>query len=259
MKPCGNARVLERALKKPPKVIGHRGAAGRAPENTLASIAKAADIGCGWVEFDVMLAACATPVVIHDETLDRTTDGHGPVAAKTITELKTLDAGSWFSADFAGVTIPALSEALALLSRLGLGAVVEIKPLAGMEAETGRIAAEVLAAFSGASMPGLMVSSFSPEALVAARSAAPEIPRALNVGAVPAGWRKAMDGLGCRALHCQAGRLKKKEARDIIAAGFELRCYTVNRAAEAEKLFSWGVAGVFSDFPDRIELRGQLT
>ncbi len=239
-------------MEKPPRVIGHRGAAGRAPENTLASIAKAAALGCGWVEFDVMAAACGTPVVIHDETLDRTTDGRGLVAEKTLAELKTLDAGSWFSADFAGATIPALSEALVLLARLGLGAVVEIKPPAGTEAETGRLAAGVLAGFSDACLPGLMVSSFSPEALVAARDAAPQIPRALNVGAVADGWRKAMAETDCLALHCKAGKLKEKEALNIIGAGFDLRCYTVNKAAEAEKLFAWGVAGVFSDFPDRI-------
>lgn len=230
-----------------------------APENTLASIAKAADLGCGWVEFDVMPTACGRLVLIHDETLERTTDGRGPVVAKTLAELRALDAGSWFSADFAGAAIPALSEALALLARLGLGAVVEIKSPVGMEAKTGRLAAGVLAAFSGASPPALMVSSFSPEALIGARDVAPEIPRALNVGAVPADWREIMDGLGCRALHCRAGKLKEKEARDIIAAGFDLRCYTVNTAAEAEKLFAWGVAGVFSDFPDRIELRGHHT
>ncbi len=242
--------------EKPPKVIGHRGAAGHAPENTLAAIAMAAELGCGWVEFDTMLAACDVPVIIHDQTLDRTTDGHGPVAAKTLAELKNLDAGNWFSADFAGATIPALSEALALLARLGLGAVVEIKPPTAMgaatEAETGRLAAGVLAGFSRGSLPGLMVSSFSTRALVGAGGAAPEIPRALNVGAVPAGWLEILGDLDCRALHCRAGKLKEKEARDIIGAGFDLRCYTVNTAAEAEKLFAWGVAGVFSDFPDRI-------
>ncbi len=240
--------------EKSSKVIGHRGAAGHAPENTLASIVMAAELGCGWVEFDTMLAACGALVVIHDETLDRTTDGHGLVAGKTLAELKNLDAGSWFSADFAGAPIPALSETMVLLARLGLGAVVEIKPPAGTEAKTGRLAAGVLADFSGPSLPGpgLMVSSFSTEALIGARDAAPEIPRALNVGAVPARWREILGNLGCRALHCKAAKLKEKEARDIIAAGFDLRCYTVNKAAEAEKLFAWGVAGVFSDFPDRI-------
>ena len=241
--------------EKPPKVIGHRGAAGHAPENTLASIAKAAELGCGWVEFDVMTAACGRPVLIHDQTLDRTTDGRGLVSGKTLAELKTLDAGSWFSADFAGAAIPALSETLDLLARLDLGAVVEIKPPAGMEAKTGRLVAETLARFSEARLVGLMVSSFSPGALAAARDATPEIPRALNFSAVPAGWREIMDDPGCRALHCQAGKLKEKQARAIIDAGFDLRCYTVNKAAEAEKLFAWGVAGVFSDFPDRILYR----
>ena len=94
------------------EVIGHRGFAGRAPENTLASIEAALRAGARAVEFDVHVASCGTPVVIHDDTLDRTTDGEGPVVRQTVEQLRTLDAGSWFDPAFAGEKIPTLTEAL---------------------------------------------------------------------------------------------------------------------------------------------------
>ena len=94
------------------EIIGHRGFAARAPENTLASIEAALTAGARAVEFDVHVASCGTPVVIHDETLDRTTDGEGPVLRQSIEQLRTLDAGAWFDPEFAGERIPTLTEAL---------------------------------------------------------------------------------------------------------------------------------------------------
>ena len=94
------------------EIIGHRGYAARAPENTLVSLEAALSAGARAVEFDVRVAGCGTPVVIHDETLDRTTDGEGPVSRQTIERLRTLDAGAWFGPEFTGERIPTLTEAL---------------------------------------------------------------------------------------------------------------------------------------------------
>ena len=94
------------------EIIGHRGYAAGAPENTLASIEAALAAGARAVEFDVRVASCGTPVVIHDDTLDRTTDGEGPVVRRTVEQLGTLDAGAWFNSRFAGERIPTLTEAL---------------------------------------------------------------------------------------------------------------------------------------------------
>jgi glycerophosphoryl diester phosphodiesterase len=94
------------------EIIGHRGYAARAPENTLASIEAALTAGASAVEFDVHVASCGTPVVIHDDTLDRTTDGEGPVARQTVEQLRTLDAGAWFDPGFEGERIPTLTETL---------------------------------------------------------------------------------------------------------------------------------------------------
>jgi glycerophosphoryl diester phosphodiesterase len=94
------------------EIIGHRGYAARAPENTLVSIEAALTSGARAVEFDVRVACCGTPVVIHDEMLDRTTDGEGPVRRQTVEQLRTLDAGAWFEPGFAGERIPTLTETL---------------------------------------------------------------------------------------------------------------------------------------------------
>lgn len=94
------------------EIIGHRGYAARAPENTLVSLEAALRAGARAVEFDIRVACCGTPVLIHDETLDRTTDGEGPVVRQTVERLRALDAGAWFGREFAGERIPTLTEAL---------------------------------------------------------------------------------------------------------------------------------------------------
>src|SRR5262249_49277981 len=106
-----------------PRLIGHRGACGLAPENTVASFRKAEELGVRWVEFAVHLSADGVPVVIHDDTVNRTTSGRGKVAALTLTELQALDAGTWFEPRFRGELVPTLETIVALLGRLGLGAV----------------------------------------------------------------------------------------------------------------------------------------
>ena len=91
-------------------VIGHRGAAARAPENTLAGLRKAKELGADWVEFDVMLSGDGVPLLIHDETLQRTTTGRGRVARHTADEIRSLDAGRWFGPEFAGGAHPGRSS-----------------------------------------------------------------------------------------------------------------------------------------------------
>ena len=147
-----------------PKVVGHRGAAGHAPENTLASLRAAHELGIEWVEFDVMLTAEGTPVLFHDETLDRTTDGTGRLADRRWEDLRGLDAGSWFGSAFKGQRVPSLHEALALLGRTGMGANVELKPSEGQDATTGVITAKTLQESWPANLPGPLISSFSEKA-----------------------------------------------------------------------------------------------
>lgn len=235
-----------------PAVIGHRGAAGHAPENTLASFAAAAALGVRWVEFDVRLTGDGALIAFHDETLERTTNGTGRVADATLADIRRLDAGAWFGAGFAGERVPTLEDVLAALQRLDLGANVEIKSDKGRERETGHALVRGLRASWPATLPAPLVSSFNAHALAAAGDAAPEFPRALLTIKLADGWRRQAEALGCIAVHCRENELTADAARQVLAAGYALRCFTVNDRARAETLYAWGVEGVFSDYPDRL-------
>jgi len=235
-----------------PKVVGHRGAAGHAPENTLAGLRAAHELGIEWVEFDVMLTAEGTPVLFHDETLDRTTDGTGRLADRRWEDLRGLDAGSWFGPAFKGQRVPSLHEALALLGRTGMGANVELKPSEGQDATTGVITAKTLQESWPANLPAPLISSFSEKALGAAADQAPEFPRALLVWEFPADWQARCEALGATGLHASAKHLTEAQARGVLDAGYALRVYTVNDPAQAAGLYAWGVESLFSDYPERL-------
>jgi len=244
------ARKVRTAADRPPRLVGHRGAADLAPENTEASFRKAAALGVPWVEFDVHLSADGVPVVIHDDTVERTTDGKGEVAALTLAELKRLDAGLWFGAPYRGARIPTLEETIMLLGELKLGAVVEIKPSPGHEAATAEATVTMVRERWPAHLPAPMVSSFQRDALSRAQEVAPGIARALTVGALPPDWRRAVDRFGASAIHLDHRRLVQTQVDLIALAGLPLFAYTVNDAHRARELYRWGVASLFTNRPD---------
>lgn len=229
-----------------PRIIAHRCGGALAPENTLAGLRLAARLGCHGVEFDAMLAADGIPVLIHDETLERTTSGRGPVAALNAAQLVRLDAGGRHHPAFAVEPLPTLDQALRLCAELGLWANVEIKPSRGQEAATGR----AVARHAAAAAAGLLLSSFSSAALSAAAAEAASLPRALLVEAIPSDWSQRLAAAGAGALHCAARALTAAAREAVLAAGFPLACYTVNRRDAAERLFAMGVSAVFTDRPD---------
>lgn len=235
-----------------PPIIGHRGACGHAPENTLASIRQAAALGVGWVEFDTRLTRDCEAVLMHDDTLDRTSDGSGMVAQSDWAKLRTLDAGAWYGTAFSGVRIPSLRQAITVLAELGLGADVEIKPGPDPEDPTGRIVAELLRAEWPAALPTPLISSFDAQSLSAARNAAPDIPRALVVSTMPNDWLEQLVELGCNALRCNHEQLTIGQAQGVRDAGFALRCFTVNQTERAATLYGWGVEAVITDYPERM-------
>ena len=234
-----------------PPVIGHRGAAGRAPENTLAGLRRAGQLGCVWVEFDVRLTADGALVLCHDAHLDRTTDGSGLVAEQSLAAIRRLDAGGRFDRAFVGEPVPTLDEALALCAALRLGANIEIKAAHGREYAS---AAAVVAGLrrAAARPPAVLVSSFLLPALAALRMLAPEIPRGVLFRHVPRGWRNIARRLGCVSVGASQHRLRARRVGEIRAAGYQLTAYTVNHAARARLLYEWGVTSVFSDVPDII-------
>jgi glycerophosphoryl diester phosphodiesterase len=231
-----------------PRLIAHRCGGALAPENTLAGLRIAARLGVKAVEFDAMLSRDGVPVLIHDETLERTTDGHGRVAETALAELQRLDAGCYHHPSFVGEPVPTLAAALTLCDELKLAVNLEIKPAAGQEAITGSTVAAIAATCRPRA--GLILSSFSPAALAAAREMAPELARALLVEAIPLDWAEQLRQQGCTSLHASARQLDPARVGNVLAAGFPLACYTVNDPLEAKRLYALGVAAIFSDRPD---------
>ena len=229
-----------------PRIIAHRCGGALAPENSLAGLRLAARLGCHGVEFDAMLAADGVPILMHDETLERTTSGSGRVADMDSAGLARIDAGGRHHPAFAMEPVPTLDEALRLCVALGLWANVEIKPARGQEAATGKAVARCAAAATGK----LLLSSFSAAALRAAADEAVHLPRAMLFEAIPADWRERLLETGARALHSAARALTVDVLQAARDAGFPLACYTVNRREDAERLFAMGVSAMFTDRPD---------
>jgi glycerophosphoryl diester phosphodiesterase len=232
-----------------PPVIGHRGARSCAPENTLAGLRRACALGCRWVEFDVRLTADGELVLLHDDRLERTTDGRGKVRTLPLSAIRRHDAGNWFDASFAGERVPTLAEAITVLAELGLGANIEVKAGRRCAAETGAAAAELLTRLWPPHLPAPLISSFVAEAVAAARDYAPAIARGLLVRAVTRNWQRRAETLGCTTINPDHRLLRPGVVAEIRKAGYPVLTYTVNDAARARELFDWGVSAVFSDVP----------
>jgi glycerophosphoryl diester phosphodiesterase len=228
------------------RLIAHRGGGDRAPENTLAGLAAAAAAGFRAVEFDVMLSADGVPVLMHDETLARTTDGQGRVCDTPAATLACLDAGSWFAPAFAGEPVPTLAAAIAACQRLGLWANIEIKPAAGYEQATGAVVARQVQELWQGAMPPLL-SSFSPVALLAARDAAPLLPRAVLLESLEQDWQHRLRIVDAVAVHCAAEAIDATAVCAVHAAQYGLAVYTVNDLDSASRLDKLGVDAIFTD------------
>ena len=236
-----------------PRIVAHRGGGRLAPENTLAAIRLGAALGFRGVEFDVMLAGDGTPVLMHDETLERTAGARGEVARTPYARLAELDAGAWRGRKWRGERIPTFEQAAQLCRELDLWANVEIKPAAGFERRTGEaVALAARELWRGAALPPVL-SSFSPVSLAAARTGAPELPRGLLVGRIPEKWRESMQDLECVALHCNHRALNKRLASAIHAAGYAILTWTVNDRRAARRLLGWSVNCLVTDALARID------
>ncbi len=235
-----------------PRIIAHRGAKANAPENTIAAFRRAHEEGARWVEFDVQLSADGQPVVIHDHTLERTTNGRGEVRAKTLAELQALDAGAWFGRSFAGERIPSLAETLEFLASRGMGFNLEVKPCAGRERETAEIALELVKRRWPSGLPTPIISSFKLDSLAAARDVDPGLPRGYLVDKLPPDWRATAERLDCAAIHPGMRRLTRDQAREIKSAGYALLTWTVNDVGRGRDLLAWGADSLITDAPGDI-------
>jgi glycerophosphoryl diester phosphodiesterase len=239
-----------------PAIIGHRGAAADAPENTVASFREAARQGAAMVEFDIKLTADGRLVVMHDDLLDRTTDGKGAVAETPLEAIRALDAGAWFAPGFKGSLVPTLEETVMVLGELGLAANIEIKPNPGQAAETALAAAELLARHWPKQLPAPVISSFARESLAAMRDRAPDLPRGLLLWEKPGDWSAAARALACHSVHCAARHLTPDWAAEIKRQGYLLAVYTVNDPDLAKRLRRWGADSIITDRPGALSRAG---
>jgi len=246
-----------------PRIIAHRGGGKLAPENTIAGLRAGLAHGFHAVEFDVMLSQDGVGVVMHDPDFGRTVAGRGSVASSTAAALHAMDAGSWFAPQFVGEPVPLFTQFVDFCKANRIWMNIEIKPAPGHDAATGdwvaRKTAELFAELLttvpdpivSAAVP--LLSSFSFEALAAARDAAPEIPRAYLLDKIPDDWEGQARELGAVAIHTNQKHLTPVMAQAIKDAGFGLFCYTVNDPEHARTLLSWGVDAFCTD---RIDLIG---
>ncbi|MCG6950588.1 MAG: hypothetical protein LJE93_16870 [Acidobacteria bacterium] len=233
------------------RVIAHRGFSGAAPENTRAAVRAAIEVGADMAEIDVTLSADMHVVVIHDPTLDRTTNGSGEVSLFTLEELKELDAGSWFDPSFAGERIPTLDEVLAEANgRILLN--VEIKS----ESVDRGVVKRVASAIRGRDMcEQVVVSSFSPTALLQMHAIAPEIRTAVLYNTELHTGRDAVEiaaELGATVFNIKRQRLTRIMLRRCREHGLPIGVYTVNKPRRMRRLVGKGINAIFTDRPDRL-------
>jgi len=240
-------------------VIAHRGFSGSAPENTVAAIREAIAIGADMAEIDVTLTADERVVVIHDETLDRTTNGSGKVADRSFDDVRSLDAGSWFAPRFAGEKVPTLGEVLDTTNgRILLN--VEIKTEAVDRGISGWVATAIR---ERGMVDQVIVSSFSPTALEQMHALAPEIRTAvlynpeLQRGKGPV---EIVHSLGASAFNIRGSRLKAKMLRSCRKQGIPVGVYTVDKPKRMKRWVKKEINAIFTNHPDRLlEVLGEAS
>ncbi len=228
-------------------IVGHRGASGHAPENTLAAFRRAVELGATFIETDLQLSRDTRLVAIHDETLDRTTNGSGPAHALTLAELRELDAGSWFDAAFAGERIPTVEEILSFARENDVAFYLEIKPSAwGVE---HALAAAIREAGEAARV---VVLSFDAGTLAAVRRIEPLLMTGhLFDRPFPDMIDRAL-AVGARQIAPRGDLVTPELVEKARRADLQVVTWTINHPGLMRQLAGAGVNGIMSDYPDRL-------
>ena len=241
------------ALPPPPAVaiIAHRGASGHAPEHTFAAYDRAVAMGADYLEQDLQVTADGTLVVMHDDTVDRTTDGSGRVDAHSLAELQALDAGSWFAPEFAGQRVPTLD---AVLARYGHTQryYIETKAAGIEERLVALLARHGLIEPAGATRQ-VLVQSFSAASLQRISALEPRLPLIQLVSAHQPALLERLDEV--REYAFGIGPNRALVDAELVAAaharGLAVHPYTYSTREDHETALALGVDGAFSNFPDR--------
>ena len=241
-----------------PRWVAHRGAGKLAPENTLAALRLGASHGYRMFECDVKLSADGVPFLLHDATLQRTTNGQQRlgVTASAVggdhpwSSLSQLDAGSWHSRAYTGEPLPTLENIARYCLHNGYFLNLEIKPTPGLERQTGVVVAPHAARlWQDAATPPLL-TSFHPEALAAARDAQAHLPRGLLLDSLWTGWLETARALDCVAIVCNHALWDNASVTQAKSAGVRTLSYTVNDEWAAQRLIDLGTDGIITDRVD---------
>lgn len=234
-------------------IIGHRGASAYHPENTMSAFRAAYEMGAEMIELDVTLSKDGIPVVIHDETLDRTTSGEGAVSDHTLEELKTLDAGSWFSEEHLGEPIPTLEEVLEF-AKGKISVNIEIKTEAVTDEAWGGIEQKAWELVKKYEMEDyILFSSFDYRAVSHLKEINVDIAAALLYEKRQSGNKspsELVEEYNADAFNCSYRQFSKKWAEEASEIGFPVFVYTVNNERLMRKMIKRGATGIFSDKPD---------
>lgn len=233
-----------------PRWIAHRGAGKLAPENTLVAFRRGAQHGYRMFECDAKLSADGQVFLMHDATLERTTNGQGIGGDLNWHVLSQLDAGSWHSREHAGEPLPRLEAVARFCLSNAYLLNIEIKPTPGTDRQTGEaVAREAARLWAGQAVPPLL-TSFRPDALAAAREVAPGLPRGLLLETLRPGWFEQASDLGCVAVVCHYALWEPPLVSKVHAAGMRALSYTVNDEPVAHHLIALGTDGIITDRVD---------
>lgn len=233
-----------------PRWVAHRGAGSLAPENTLAAFRKGAELGYRMFECDAKLSADDVVFLMHDASLQRTTNGQGIGGAQTWQQLSQLDAGSWHSRQFSGEPLPTLANVAQFCIRNRYFLNIEIKPTPGAEFKTGEVVAQQAAQiWQHEGVPPLL-TSFQVESLKAAFKVAPHLPRGLLLHSLQEGWLQTAKNLECSAVVCLYSLWTPEIVTSVHQAGMKCLSYTVNDEWAAQHLLALGTDGIITDRVD---------
>jgi len=254
---CALKRVEEKKVpywkgRFPVMVVAHRGFSGAAPENTLAAFRKAIDAGSDMIELDIQLSKDGKIVVIHDETLERATNGQGKVSDHTLQQLKKFDAGSRFRAEFSGERIPTLREVLDLAKGRVL-VNIEIKNPTHGQYPITELADKALKEVKNAGMLDRVIfSSFNPVSLEHIQQKEPRVWVALLFHRAWNSLPELTGGKACEVLNLRNIHLSREKISRIHKEGMKVNVYTVNTEEELEQFVKWGADGIITNYPDRL-------
>jgi glycerophosphoryl diester phosphodiesterase len=229
-------------------VIAHRGASGHAPENTLAAFRKAVGLGASFIETDLQLSRDSRFVAIHDDTVNRTTNGQGVVHDLTLADLRRLDAGSWFGSEYAGERIPTIEEILEFAKKNDVVFYLELKPAGSWGGEHALIGA----LRESGEIQRTVVISFDAAILEAVRKIEPTLMTGLLYdGQLEKPIEKALE-VGARQVVVRGDLVTPWMLSDARKKDLQIVCWTVNHPAHMRLLMAAGVDGIMSDYPDRL-------